>query len=134
MDANLDKTLAALADPTRRAILTRLADGEALVSELAEPFVISQPAISRHIKVLLNAGLIIQRVDGTKRPCRLAPGALPELDDYLNMLRTALEQNYDRLDRLLAASAAPPPKATGALPVALDPGKVIAAQERQTTK
>ena len=99
---SLDATLAALSDPTRRAILARLAEGEATVSELAAPFAISQPAISRHIKVLAEAGLIVQRVDGTRRPCRLAPGALSELDEYLEMLRRALDQNYRRLDRLLA--------------------------------
>lgn len=99
---SLDVTLAALSDPTRRAMLGRLAHGEATVSELAAPFSISQPAISRHIKVLTQAGLIAQRVEGTKRPCRLAPGALSELDDYLEMLRTALDNNYRRLDRLLA--------------------------------
>lgn len=99
---SLDATLAALGDPTRRSILARLAAGEATVNELAEPFTISQPAISRHIKVLADAGLIVQRVEGTKRPCRLAPGALSELDEYLGMLRKALDQNYQRLDRLLA--------------------------------
>ena len=99
---SLDATLAALSDPTRRAILARLAEGEATVNELAEPFTISQPAISRHIKVLAEAGLIVQRVEGTKRPCRLAPGALSELDGYLEMLRKTFEQNYRRLDRLLA--------------------------------
>ena len=98
----LDRTFAALADPTRRGILSRLALGEATVNELAEPFAISQPAISRHIRVLAEAGLIVQRVDGTKRPCRLAPGALSELDQYLEMLRRALEGNYRRLDQLLA--------------------------------
>ena len=98
----LDATLTALSDPTRRAILARLAEGEATISELAQPFAISQPAISRHIKVLTEAGLIVQRIEGTKRPCRLAPGALSELDAYLEMLRKALEQNYQRLDRLLA--------------------------------
>jgi DNA-binding transcriptional ArsR family regulator len=98
----LDATLAALSDPTRRAILARLAEGEATINELAQPFAISQPAISRHIKVLAEAGLIVQRVEGTKRPCRLASGALSELDEYLAMLRKALERNYGRLDRLLA--------------------------------
>jgi DNA-binding transcriptional ArsR family regulator len=98
----LDRTFAALADPTRRQILARLALGEATVNELAEPFTISQPAISRHIRVLSEAGLIVQRVDGTKRPCRLAPEALSELDQYLQMLREALTRNYQRLDRLLA--------------------------------
>lgn len=99
---SLDATLAALSDSTRRAILSRLARGEATVHELAEPFTISQPAISRHIKVLAAAGLIVQRVEGTKRPCRLAPGGLSALDEYLDGLRNALEQNYQRLDRVLA--------------------------------
>ena len=101
----LDRTLSALADPTRRGILARLALGEATVSELAEPFAISQPAISRHIRVLSQAGLIVQRVAGTQRPCRLAPGALSELDEYLQMLRGALTHNYQRLDQLLAKQA-----------------------------
>jgi DNA-binding transcriptional ArsR family regulator len=99
---SLDRTFAALADPTRRGILARLALGEATVNELAEPFAISQPAISRHIRVLSEAGLIVQRVDGTKRPCQLAPGALSDLDQYLQMLREALTRNYRRLDQLLA--------------------------------
>src|SRR6478752_5229444 len=75
---SLDRTFTALADPTRRKILARLALGEATVNELAEPFAISQPAISRHIRVLSEAGLIVQRVDGTKRPCRLTPEAPSE--------------------------------------------------------
>jgi DNA-binding transcriptional ArsR family regulator len=99
---SLDRTFAALADPTRRRILARLALGEATVNELAEPFAISQPAISRHVRVLSEAGLIVQRIDGTRRPCRLAPAALSELDQYLGMLREALTRNYQRLDRLLA--------------------------------
>jgi DNA-binding transcriptional ArsR family regulator len=102
---SLDRTFAALADPTRRSILARLALGEATVNDLAEPFAISQPAVSRHIRVLSEAGLIVQRVDGTKRPCRIAPGALSELDQYLQMLRGALASNYRRLDQLLAKQA-----------------------------
>ena len=98
---SLDATFSALSDATRRAILARLAQGEATVSELAEPFAISQPAISRHIKVLLQAGLIVQRVEGTKRPCRLASDGLTALDEYLAMLRKGMERNYDRLDRIL---------------------------------
>ena len=105
LDESLDRTLTALADPTRRGILARLALGEATVSELAKPFEISQPAVSRHIRVLSEAGLIVQRVAGTKRPCRLAPGALSELDEYLEMLRGALTHNYRRLDQLLAKQA-----------------------------
>ncbi len=101
MQQSLDATLMALADPTRRAIVARLAKGEATVNELAAPFSISQPAISRHIKVLLQAGLIVQRVDGTKRPCRLASDGLTALDEYLEMLRKGMERNYDRLDRIL---------------------------------
>ena len=101
MQQSLDATLMALADPTRRAIVARLSKGEATVNELAAPFSISQPAISRHIKVLLQAGLIVQRVEGTKRPCRLAPDGLTALDEYLEMLRKGMERNYDRLDRIL---------------------------------
>lgn len=101
----LDATFSALADPTRRAILARLALGEATVMELARPFEMSQPAVSRHIKVLSDAGLITQRVDGTRRPCRLAPEALTEVDQWLGMLRDALTKNYDRLDVLLAEMA-----------------------------
>lgn len=100
--ARLDAAFAALADPTRRAILLRLVEGEATVNELAEPFAISQPAISRHLKVLEGAGLIVRRVDGARRPCALAPGALDELDAYLARLRDAMEANYSRLDQLLA--------------------------------
>lgn len=98
----LDAAFAALADPTRRAILLRLVEGEATVNELAEPFDISQPAISRHLKVLEGAGLIVRRSEGARRPCALAPGALDELEQFLAMLRAAFETNYERLDRLLA--------------------------------
>lgn len=98
----LDNTFSALADPTRRAILSRLALGEATVMELAEPFDMSQPAISRHLKVLEGAGLIVRRVEGTRRPCQLAPHGLTEIDQWLGMLRTALSRNYDRLDDVLA--------------------------------
>jgi DNA-binding transcriptional ArsR family regulator len=99
---NLDTTFAALADPTRRAILSRLAIGETTVMELAEPFALTQPAISRHLKVLEGAGLIVRRIDGTKRPCRLAPDGISEIDKWLGMLRKALTKNYDRLDDVLA--------------------------------
>jgi DNA-binding transcriptional ArsR family regulator len=101
--ANLDAAFSALADPTRRAILARLALGEATVMELVEPFEMTQPAISRHLKVLEGAGLIVRRVEGTKRPCRLAPSAVAEIDQWLAMLRQALAANYDRLDEVLAA-------------------------------
>lgn len=101
----LDNTLAALADPTRRAILARLAKGEATVTELCAPFAISQPAISRHLRVLETAGLITRRVAGAHRPCRLAPRALDDVDAYLAMLRKGMERSYERLDQLLAANA-----------------------------
>jgi DNA-binding transcriptional ArsR family regulator len=101
--ANLDAAFSALADPTRRAILARLASGEATVMELAEPFAVTQPAISRHLKVLEGAGLIVRRVEGTKRPCRLAPAGIDAVDQWLAMLREALKKNYDRLDEVLAA-------------------------------
>jgi DNA-binding transcriptional ArsR family regulator len=101
--ANLDHAFSALADPTRRAILARLATGETTVMELAKPFEMTQPAISRHLKVLEGAGLIIRRVDGAKRPCRLAPAGIDAIDQWLAMLRGALAKNYDRLDAVLAA-------------------------------
>ena len=99
---NLNAAFSALADPTRRAILARLALGEATVMELAEPFEMTQPAVSRHLKVLADAGLILRRVEGTKRPCRLAPDAVASIDEWLAMLRKALAANYDRLDGVLA--------------------------------
>lgn len=99
---NIDAAFSALADPTRRAILARLALGETTVMELAEPFAMSQPAISKHIKVLEGAGLIARRAEGTKRPCRIVPGSLSEVDQWLAMLRESLTANYDRLDALLA--------------------------------
>jgi DNA-binding transcriptional ArsR family regulator len=100
--STLDASFAALADPTRRAILARLASGEATVNELAEPFEMTQPAISQHLKVLEEAGLITQRIDGTKRPRRLATAGIEAMDQWLGMLRKALEKNYDRLDEVLA--------------------------------
>jgi DNA-binding transcriptional ArsR family regulator len=99
---NLDAAFSALADPTRRAILAHLAAGEATVMELAAPFAMTQPAVSRHLKVLEGAGLILRRIEGSKRPCRLAPAAVDEIDQWLGMLRQALARNYDRLDDVLA--------------------------------
>src|SRR5215470_1007575 len=100
--SNLDAAFSALADPTRRAILARLALGEATVMELAAPFEMTQPAVSRHLKVLEGAGLIIRRIEGATRPCRLAPAAIDEIDQWLGILRQALAKNYDRLDDVLA--------------------------------
>lgn len=99
----LDATFFALADPTRRAILARLALGEAGVMELAAPFKVTQPAVSRHLKILEEAGLITRRVEGTRRPCRLAKDGIAAVDQWLATLRDALAANYDRLDAVLAA-------------------------------
>lgn len=107
---DLDALFAALADPTRRAILTRLSRGEATVMQLAKPFDMSQPAISRHLKVLERAGLILRRVEGAARPCRLAKEGVDAMDQWLAMLRKALERNYERLDELLASQAVAPKK------------------------
>ncbi len=98
----LDAAFSALSDPTRRAILARLALGEATVMELAKPFAMTQPAISRHLKVLESAGLIVRRAEGTKRPCRLAKAGIEPIDEWLAMLREALARNYNRLDEVLA--------------------------------
>jgi DNA-binding transcriptional ArsR family regulator len=100
----LDAKFTALADPTRRAILARLALGQATVSQLAQPFKMTQPAISQHLKVLEDAGLILSRVEGTSRPRRLANSGLEAIDEWLALLRTAMEANYNRLDKVLAAS------------------------------
>jgi DNA-binding transcriptional ArsR family regulator len=107
VNLNLDAAFSALADPTRRAILARLAKGEATVMELAAPFEMTQPAISQHLKVLEDAGLVVRRVDGAKRPRRLARGGIEAMDQWLAMLRKALERNYDRLDDVLASMEHP---------------------------
>jgi DNA-binding transcriptional ArsR family regulator len=99
--ARLDATFAALADPTRRAILTRLASGEASVMELAKPFAMSQPAISKHLKVLERAGLISRGRDAQRRPCRIEAKPLAEADDWLEEYRRIWEENFERLDALL---------------------------------
>ena len=97
----LDATFAALADPTRRAILARLATGEASVTELAEPFDMSQPAVSKHLKVLERAGLISMDVDAQRRPRRLEPKRLQEAVAWIERYRAIWEHNYQRLDALL---------------------------------
>src|SRR5262249_19584645 len=99
---NLDSVFSALSDPTRRAILSRLARGEATVMQLAEPFDMTQPAISRHLKALEGAGLISRPPEGTKRPCRLAKAGVEAIDQWLAMMKGALARNYDRLDEILA--------------------------------
>lgn len=98
---HLDATFAALADPTRRAILARLAAGEASVTELAEPFSMSQPAISKHLKVLERAGLISRGRDAQRRPCRLEATPLAEANQWLETYRRFWEASFQRLDALL---------------------------------
>jgi DNA-binding transcriptional ArsR family regulator len=99
--ARLDATFAALADPTRRAILARLASGEASVTELAEPFAMSQPAISKHLKVLERAGLISRGRDAQRRPRRIEGKPLAEASGWLDGYRRIWEANFQRLDALL---------------------------------
>lgn len=97
----LDATFAALADPTRRAILALLASGEASVAELSKPFEMSQPAISKHLKVLERAGLISRRRDAQRRPRRVEPKPLAEATEWLERYRRSLEASFQRLDSLL---------------------------------
>ncbi len=98
---NLDATFAALADPTRRAILARLARGETTVQQLAEPFAMSLPAISKHLKVLEHAGLISRSREAQRRPCRNEPRALKDVDDWLHHYRRFYDESFDRLDSYL---------------------------------
>jgi DNA-binding transcriptional ArsR family regulator len=99
--ARLDATFAALADPTRRAILARLASGEASVTDLAKPFRMSQPAISKHLKVLERAGLISRGRDAQRRPCRIEGKPLADASGWLEKYRRFWEDNFQRLDELL---------------------------------
>lgn len=107
---SLDTAFFALSDGTRRAILARLVMGEATVMELVEPFEMSQPAVSRHLKVLEAAGLITRRIEGTRRPCRVNADGLGAVTHWLDTLRVALERNYNRLDHVLAAMETSPTK------------------------
>jgi DNA-binding transcriptional ArsR family regulator len=97
----LDATFIALADPTRRAILARLMNGEASVNQLAEPFSISQPAVSKHLKILERAGLVSRSRDATRRPVKIEARPMREAADWLENYRKFWEQNYQRLDTLL---------------------------------
>jgi len=101
MSSDLSTTFAALADPTRRAILARLASGETSVTELAEPFAMSLPAISKHLKVLARAGLIARSREAQRRPCRLEAGPLREAADWIEDYRRFWEESLDRLDDYL---------------------------------
>jgi len=100
-EADLSATFAALADPTRRAILVRLSKGDATVLELAEPFDMSQPAVSKHLKVLERAGLIARGRDAQRRPCHLEPRRLKQAADWLGTYRQFWEESYNRLDDYL---------------------------------
>jgi DNA-binding transcriptional ArsR family regulator len=100
-EEELDATFAALADGTRRAIVARLAIGEASVLELAQPFAMSQPAISKHLKVLERAGLITRSRDAQRRPCRLEPQRLQQVSEWLGGYEKFWEESYDRLDDYL---------------------------------
>jgi DNA-binding transcriptional ArsR family regulator len=101
LEGELDTTFAALSDPTRRAIVERLADGEASVTELAAPFAMSLPAVSKHLKVLEKAGLISRGRRAQWRPCRLEPEPLKEASDWLQEYRRLWEERLDRLDEYL---------------------------------
>src|SRR3989454_6214567 len=126
---NLDATFAALADPTRRAILARLATGDASVTELAEPFEMSQPAISKHLKVLERAGLISRSRDAQRRPRRLEPRPLAEATDWIERYRRIWEGNFRRLDAVLQELKAKQKKTVDAL---LDVGKPKPNKKRRT--
>jgi DNA-binding transcriptional ArsR family regulator len=108
--AQLDATFAALADPTRRAILARLASGELSVNELAAPFEMSQPAISKHLKVLERAGLVSRGRDAQRRPCRLEARPLAGANAWLERYRQFWQANFQRLDALLDELQQPPKK------------------------
>lgn len=99
----LSTTFAALSDPTRRSILARLAVGEATVTELAEPYAMSLPAVSRHLKVLENAGLVVKSREAQWRPCRLEPAPLRRVDEWMATYRAFFEERFDRLDEQLTA-------------------------------
>jgi DNA-binding transcriptional ArsR family regulator len=113
---SLDATFSALADPTRRAILARLALGETSVTDLAKPFAMSMPAVSKHLKVLERAGLITRGREAQWRPCRIEPQALKVIDDWLGDYRRFFDESFDRLDAYLktlqAKEAAAPNKDT----------------------
>jgi DNA-binding transcriptional ArsR family regulator len=112
-ETHLDATFAALADPTRRAILARLAEGEASVGELAAPFAMSQPAISKHLKVLERAGLVSRGKDAQRRPVRAEPAPLAAATAWIERYREILDARYARLDALLERLKAQPPEGDG---------------------
>jgi DNA-binding transcriptional ArsR family regulator len=107
---SLNRAFAALADPTRRAIIARLASGEATVNELAEPFDMTQPSISKHLKVLERAGLISRGRAAQTRPCRLEAAPLREVANWVEMYRNLWEESFDRLDAFLQSTKPTPTK------------------------
>src|SRR5215831_14805308 len=111
----LSTTFAALADPTRRAILARLAEGEASVTELARPFRMSLPGVSKHLKVLQHAGLVVQGREAQWRPCRIEPARLEEASDWIERYRALWEGRLERLDALLRELTADTPEDHGPL-------------------
>lgn len=113
----LSRTLSAIADPTRRAMLARLSEGTATVNELAEPFTLSLPTISKHLKVLERAGLIERSREAQRRPCTLRPEPLLEATEWVEHLREAWEANYARLDAVLEELRAHPTKPHGSEPI-----------------
>jgi DNA-binding transcriptional ArsR family regulator len=129
---NLDATFAALADPTRRAILARLARGETTVQDLAEPFTMSLPAISKHLKVLERAGLIVRSREAQWRPCRIEPRPLKDVDDWLDRYRRFFDESFDRLDAYLKTLQADESKAKQ--PQAKHPKVKQATVKRSKTK
>jgi len=124
--ADLSIVFSALADPTRRAILARLADGEAPVKDLAEPFALSGPAVTKHLKVLERAGLISRSRAGQQRPCRLEPRGLAPAADWLEHYRSMWEEALDRLGEHLKTVAAPSPAAP--------PGRAKASRKQPRTR
>jgi DNA-binding transcriptional ArsR family regulator len=109
---SLDAAFSALSDPTRRAILARLALGETSVTELAKPFAMSLPAVSKHLKVLERAGLIARSREAQRRPCRIEPRALKNIDDWLQHYRRFYDESFDRLDDYLKKLEATAPEQT----------------------
>src|SRR5919106_6010220 len=131
MTDRLSATFAALADPTRRAIIARLALGETTVSELAKPFDMSGPAISKHLKVLENAGLISRSREAQWRPCRIEPKALKSVDDWLERYRQFWEERLDRLEDYLNTLQA---ETQSAKPATTAPAGKTSRKNRRATK
>jgi DNA-binding transcriptional ArsR family regulator len=130
--ANVSTIFAALADPTRRAILARLSEGDAPVKDLAEPFDLTGPAITKHLKVLERAGLISRSREGQQRPCRLEPRALAPAADWLEQYRAMWEERLDRLDAYLKSTASTSPRREAGTKSHKTPGSKPARTSRGT--